>query len=81
MPGVNTAKFEPGLALYGGESGLDKVFYLAAKTPGRQLALDALQSLRAGMPPVPQREGLPQAPLRVLELVARDKTCEPPDKA
>ena len=53
-------------------SGLDKVFYLAAKTPGRQLALDALQSLRAG---------LPQAPLRVLELVARDKTCEHPDKA
>jgi DNA excision repair protein ERCC-2 len=53
-------------------SGLDKVFYLAAKTPGRQLALDALQSLRAG---------LPQAPLRVLELVARDKACEHPDKA
>jgi DNA excision repair protein ERCC-2 len=52
--------------------GLDKVFYLAAKTPGRRLALDALQSLRAG---------LPQAPLRVLELVARDKACEHPDKA
>jgi DNA excision repair protein ERCC-2 len=43
-----------------------------AKTPGRQLALDALQSLRAG---------LPKAPLRVLELVARDKACEHPDKA
>ena len=28
MPGVNTAKFEPELALYGGESGLDKVFRL-----------------------------------------------------
>lgn len=53
-------------------SGLDKVLYLAAKTPGRQLALDALQSLSAG---------LSQAPLRVLELVARDKACEHPDKA
>ena len=62
-------------------SGLDKVFYLAAKTPGRQLALDALQGLRAGLPQVPPREGLPQAPLRVLELVARDKACEHPDKA
>ncbi|MDT9001849.1 ATP-dependent DNA helicase [Paucibacter sp. APW11] len=49
---------------------LDKVFFLAAKTSGRQLALDALQRLRqAG------------APLRTLELVARDKACEYPDRA
>jgi DNA excision repair protein ERCC-2 len=51
--------------------GLDKVFYLTAKTTGRQLALDALQRLGAGA-------GLP---LRVLERVARDKACEHPDKA
>jgi Rad3-related DNA helicase len=51
---------------------LDKVFYLAAKTPGRQLALDALATIRTG----------PRAiPLRVLELAARDKACEHPDKA
>ena len=51
---------------------LDKVFYLTAKTPGRRLALDALQCLRD------QASALP---LRVLELVARDKACEHPDKA
>ncbi|MNF31393.1 ATP-dependent DNA helicase DinG [compost metagenome] len=47
---------------------LDKVFFLAAKTPGRQLALDALRQIRA-------------EPLRVLELVARDKACEHPESA
>ena len=47
---------------------LDKIFYLSAKTPGRKLALDALQTLDP-------------APLRTLELVARDKSCEHPDKA
>ena len=47
---------------------LDKVFFLAAKTSGRQLALDALQRL-------------PAQSLRVLELVARDKACEHPGKA
>jgi len=51
---------------------LDKLFYLAAKTSGRRLALDALVQLR-------ERGGA--APLRVLELVARDKACEHPDKA
>ena len=51
---------------------LDKVFYLTAKTPGRRLALDALQCLR---------DHAPALPLRVLELVARDKACEHPDKA
>jgi DNA excision repair protein ERCC-2 len=54
---------------------LDKVFYLAAKTPGRQLALDALATIRSGT-------GVAQIiPLRVLELAARDKACEHPDKA
>ncbi|RZI44741.1 ATP-dependent DNA helicase [Herbaspirillum sp. HC18] len=51
---------------------LDKVFFLAAKTPGRRLAFDALGQIRASAP------GLP---LRALELVARDKACEHPDKA
>ena len=51
---------------------LDKVFFLAAKTPGRRLAFDAVGQLRAAAPALP---------LRVLELVARDKACEHPDKA
>lgn len=49
---------------------IDKVFFLSAKTPGRQLALDALQ-----------RIATPGQPMRVLELVARDSACEHPDKA
>jgi DNA excision repair protein ERCC-2 len=51
---------------------LDKVFFLAAKTPGRQLALDAVARIK---------RSAPHLPLRVLELVARDKSCEYPDKA
>jgi DNA excision repair protein ERCC-2 len=51
---------------------LDKVFYLAAKTSGRGLALDALALIKRSEPALP---------LRVLELVARDKACEHPDKA
>ena len=57
--------------------GLDKLFYLTARTTGRQLALDALARLgAAGHPPA-----RPVLPLRVLERVARDKACEHPDKA
>jgi Rad3-related DNA helicase len=52
--------------------GIDKVFFLAAKTSGRQTALDALTRLS---------HSTPALPLRVLELVARDKACEHPDKA
>ena len=51
---------------------IDKVFFLAAKTPGRQLALDAAATIRAAGDALP---------LRVLELSARDKACEHPDKA
>lgn len=50
---------------------LDKLFFLTAKTPGRKLALDAVQVLHASA----------DLPLRVLELVARDKACEHLDKA
>ncbi|MBI2750383.1 MAG: ATP-dependent DNA helicase [Burkholderiales bacterium] len=55
------------------ERGVDKLFFLTAKTPGRQVALDTLRSLQA---PASERPTL-----RVLELVARDKVCEHPDKA
>ncbi|MDP2450281.1 MAG: ATP-dependent DNA helicase [Polaromonas sp.] len=51
---------------------LDKVFFLAAKTPGRQLALDAVARIQRSAPALP---------LRVLELVAKGKACEHPDKA
>jgi len=48
---------------------LDRLFYLVAKTSGRRSALDALRGLKAPRAPLP---------LRVLELVARDKACEYP---
>ncbi|WP_095170246.1 ATP-dependent DNA helicase [Pseudomonas sp. Irchel 3H3] len=51
---------------------LDKVLFLTAKTPGRKLALDAAQVLV---------DSAPGLPLRVLEMVARDKACEHLDKA
>lgn len=68
--------------------GTDKLFFLTARTPGRAVALDALRTLREGMSRggaagaaaagrTPPAEGA----LRVLELVAREKSCEHPDKA
>jgi DNA excision repair protein ERCC-2 len=51
---------------------IDKVFFLAAKTSGRRLALDALVLIKTSVPTLP---------LRVLELVAKSKACEYPDKA
>ncbi len=67
--GKTLATLFPQLKAFPGQQ-LDKLFFLAAKTSGRQLALDALSSLT------------PNAPsLRVLELTARDKACEHPDKA
>ena len=53
------------------EQQIDKVFFLCAKTSGRPLALAALQRLGRA----------PGWPLRVLELVARDKACEHPEQA
>ncbi|MGY2460785.1 ATP-dependent DNA helicase [Vreelandella sulfidaeris] len=53
---------------------LDRIAFLTMKTPGRRLALDALATLRMG----DKDETLP---LRVLELVAREKACEYPDRA
>jgi len=54
------------------EQALDKVFFLTAKGTGRLAALDALAALQT------TQAGLP---LRVLELVAKEKACEHPDKA
>ena len=50
---------------------LDKVFFLTAKTSGRSMAMGALNTLQSDQRPA----------LRSLELVARDKSCEHPDKA
>ena len=57
------------------ERGTDKLFFLTAKTPGRAVALEALETIRHNGAP-----GRP-FPLRVVELVARDKACEHKDKA
>ncbi len=61
----------PVLKAFAGQA-IDKVFFLAAKTSGRRLALEALSLIKASAPAMP---------LRVIELVARDKACEHPDKA
>ena len=50
----------------------DKVLFLVAKTPGRRLALDALEQL------LPSPEA---APLRVLEMVAKESACRYPGRA
>ncbi|BCF99758.1 hypothetical protein PPGU19_043270 [Paraburkholderia sp. PGU19] len=55
-----------------GADHLDRVFFLTAKTPGRALALEAVESLHRSEAALP---------LRTLELVARDKACEHPDKS
>lgn len=54
------------------EHGVDKVFFLAAKTSGRQMALDAVDIIRAGAPLLS---------LRTLELAAKSTACVNPDKA
>jgi DNA excision repair protein ERCC-2 len=51
---------------------LDKVFFLVAKTSGRQLALAALEQLAAAGGP---------RPLRALELVAKQTACHYPGQA
>ena len=72
--------------------GLDKIFYLTAKTPGRAVALQALRRLRdpgrnTATPHEPtdaaDRPSLAtqKLTLRVLELVAKEKACEHKDKA
>ena len=74
---------------------LDKLYFLAAKTPGRALAMEALRTiaaphavqpatvdaLHAGAVIEPVQAPARATPLRVIELVARDKACEHPGKA
>ena len=67
--GKTLATLFPQLKAFAGQQ-LDKLFFLTAKTSGRQLALNALAQLAGD-----------RIPLRVLELTARDKACEHPDKA
>lgn len=55
-----------------GQGHVERVFFLTAKTPGRALALDAIDALHRADDALP---------LRTLELVARDKACEHPDKS
>ena len=52
--------------------GLDKVVYLTAKSTGRRMALESAARLQ-------ESDFRPR--LRVVELTARDKACEHPDKA
>lgn len=52
---------------------IDKIFFLTAKTSGRAVALDALHVLGKGC--------AGRAQMRVLELTAREKVCEYPDRA
>ncbi len=58
--------------------GTDKVFFLTAKTSGRAIALEALELIApAACSDVPSEA----APLRVVELSAREKLCEYPGRA
>ena len=63
---------------------LDRLAVLSARTTARQLALDALESLRnqaePGDPTAPVAAGR-ALPLRAIEIVSREHACEHPDKA
>jgi DNA excision repair protein ERCC-2 len=52
---------------------LDKVFFLTAKGSGQGLATEAIATLR--------REHSSHLPLRVIEMVSREKSCEHPGNA
>lgn len=51
---------------------VDKVFYLTAKTTGKQLALENIELIAS--------DKTQQTPLRTLELTAQEKSCLEPDK-
>ena len=73
---------------------LDRLFLLSSRTTGRQLFMDALKQLIAGQSDTPlpaaalpdgllsdpalHKQGLP---VRILELSAKERSCEHPDKA
>lgn len=52
---------------------IDKIFFLTAKGTGKRLALEALEALAS-------LGGAGRLPLRTVELTARDKACEHPDR-
>ena len=56
-------------------NGLDKLFFLTAKGTGHGLALHALEHMQTAL-----AQGQHE-PLRVLQMRARDTSCEHPDKA
>ncbi|WP_321961705.1 ATP-dependent DNA helicase [Paraburkholderia sp. J7] len=60
---------------------IDKVVFLSAKSSGRQLALDALATLTTAPEQATDNTQRTPLPLRVLELVAREKACEHPEAA
>ena len=63
-------------------AGLDKLFFLTAKGTGHGLALHALGQLQQALPrAMSEAAETPVAPLRVLDMQARDKTCEHPGNA
>lgn len=52
------------------KTAVDKIFYLTAKTPGKQLALENIQLIASDAS---------AGPLRTLELTAKEKSCLEPD--
>lgn len=63
---------------------LDKIYFLSAKTSGRQLALDALalcETPQAADPPFSTQRDDHTPPLRVVELIAKAKACLHPGQA
>ena len=68
--GKTVAALFPMLKVCQGQE-LDKVFFLTAKGSGRAVAFSALETIL---------QGAPGLRLRVIELVAREKSCEHPDK-
>jgi DNA excision repair protein ERCC-2 len=55
---------------------VDRLFFLTARGTGRALALDAAQTIRSANDG--ENDG---AAFRVIELIAREKACEHPDKS
>ena len=54
------------------ESKLDKIFFLTAKSSGRELGLNAIRTIQ---------KSNPKLHIRTLELTSREKSCEHPDKS
>lgn len=57
-------------------SAVDKMFFLTAKSTGKQLALDAIRLLNTSA----SEAAINTIPLRTLELTAQEKACLEPDK-